>query len=125
MSKTRSWDGFAGLAKQINSSHSEFLHSMRTSVGHARHTGSLLIEAKEKVEAAGERWLEWVEDLCDFSIAEAQRYMRIANHYNIGWNWNVIGDVVVGAFSPTFQGASHVQDRTLPCRESGHGAWTP
>ena len=75
-------DTLAPLADRINDSHQRFLRSLRHALAHARDTGTLLLEAREKVEAAGERWLPWVQAHCQFSVSEAQRYVRIANHYN-------------------------------------------
>src|SRR5262245_62068239 len=69
------------LAEKINLSHRKCLQALGTSLEHARHTGVVLLEAKEKVSATGKKWLEWVQENCKFSVAEAQRYMRIANHY--------------------------------------------
>src|SRR5204863_6281366 len=31
---------------------------------------------------AKEPWLPWLQAHCQFSVSEAQRYMRIANHYS-------------------------------------------
>ena len=41
------------LADKINDSHKRFLRSLRTSLEHARDTDTLLLEAREQVEAAG------------------------------------------------------------------------
>jgi uroporphyrinogen-III synthase len=37
---------------------------------------------KELVEAASKKWLEWVEENCEFSVSQGQRYIRIADRYN-------------------------------------------
>src|SRR5262249_38776294 len=84
--KTKPGEALAELAAKINAGHEECLTALQTSLGtfleHARDTGALLQEAKDKVNQAGERWLIWVKDHCDFSVAQAQRYMRIANRYD-------------------------------------------
>jgi hypothetical protein len=67
------------LAVQINDSHQECLTAVRGALPHARRTGTRLLEAKELVAEGG--WLEWVQQHCRFSVAEAQRYMRIADRY--------------------------------------------
>lgn len=69
------------LAEKINLSHQKCLQTLGSTLEHARHTGGVLLEAKEKVTATGKKWLEWVQENCKFSVAEAQRYMRVANHY--------------------------------------------
>lgn len=70
------------LAAKINHSHEECISSLRASVSHARRTGNFLLEAQALVEKAREKWIPWVQDHCDFSVSEAQRYMRIANRYS-------------------------------------------
>lgn len=70
------------LAEQINESHQTAKKAMWSWLKHARDTGDLLIQAKQKVLAAGEKWLKWVEQNCEVSVAEAQRYMRIAANYD-------------------------------------------
>jgi hypothetical protein len=70
------------LANQINVGHQQCLRAARTSLEHARQTGTFLLEAKERVLASGQKnWLDWVQSNCKCSVAEAQRYMRVANHY--------------------------------------------
>ena len=84
--KTRPAETLTKLAAKINAGHKECLTALEKSLGtfleHARHTGTLLQEAKDKVAMAGERWLTWFEEHCGFSVAQAQRYMRIANRYD-------------------------------------------
>ena len=75
-------DTLAPLADRINDSHQRFLRSLRHALAHARDTGTLLLEARARVEAAGARWLPWVQAHCQFSVSQAQRYVRIANHYH-------------------------------------------
>src|SRR5262245_55805268 len=84
MSKRRSMtdNALTQLANKINVGHQKCLRATRTSLEHARQTGTFLLEAKERVLASDKKnWLDWVQSNCKCSIAEAQRYMRIANHY--------------------------------------------
>jgi hypothetical protein len=75
-------EALAPLAKKINASHQKYLTSVRTSLEHARDTGLLLIEARDKLKAAGQSWGRWVQENCKFTISMAQRYVRIADHYH-------------------------------------------
>lgn len=68
------------LVEKIRDSHQRCLKSLRASVDHARQTGNHLLEVQELVGKG--KWLEWVQDNCEFSIAQAQRYKRIADRYS-------------------------------------------
>ncbi|HZT80938.1 MAG TPA: hypothetical protein VFA26_11970 [Gemmataceae bacterium] len=57
------------LAQEIRASHNHCLASFRTSVGHARHTGDLLCQAKELVPHGG--WRDWITRNCDFDLRMA------------------------------------------------------
>jgi hypothetical protein len=69
------------LARRINASHQQCLDADRDSLEHARQAGVFLLEAKEKVRAAGHPWERWVQENCRFTLSTAQRYMRVAEHY--------------------------------------------
>ncbi len=69
------------LCARIQKEHAACMEGLRTSMKHARKTGTLLIEAKELVEAQGHKWTEWVQENCTFSISQEQRYRRIADNY--------------------------------------------
>jgi hypothetical protein len=73
--------GLGGLIEKINASHRKCLAFLRKSLKYAREAGTLLLQAKEKVTAAGLSWQKWVQDRCHFSIDTAQRYMRVADRY--------------------------------------------
>lgn len=69
------------LAGKINDGHKRCLKALRSSLAYARETGTFLLEAKSTLDAWGQEWLPWVQENCDFSISQAQRYMRIADRY--------------------------------------------
>ncbi|WP_094586602.1 DUF3102 domain-containing protein [Synechococcus sp. BO 8801] len=48
----------------------------------ARDLGSLLIEAKAAVQAAGRKWGEWLEQDCSLSPRTAQRFMTVAKRWD-------------------------------------------
>jgi hypothetical protein len=70
------------LARRINASHRQCLKAVRGSLEHARQAGVLLLEAKEKVKAAGGSWERWAQENCRFTLSTAQRYMRVADRYH-------------------------------------------
>ena len=70
------------LARRINASHQQFVEAVRHSLGHARQAGVLLLQAKEKVKAAGGSWEVWAQENCRFTLSTAQRYMRVADNYH-------------------------------------------
>src|SRR5262245_15780249 len=73
----------AALAERIDKSHLACMKAARTTLGHARHTGVLLLKAKKKVKRQGIDWLVWLGDNCHVSDSEAQRYMRIAGNWGV------------------------------------------
>src|SRR5438045_2193195 len=70
------------LAAKINHSHEECIRSLRASVSHALRTGNFLLEAKAILDEAGAKWISWVQENCEFSVSEAQRYKRIADRFS-------------------------------------------
>lgn len=69
------------LGREINKGHRQLLKAVRTTVEKAREVGQQLLAAKKLVRKG--RWLPWVEDNCDFTHQDAQRYMRIAEAWNM------------------------------------------
>lgn len=74
----RSEKSLVELKGKINGSHRQCLKALRASLPHARQTGIYLIEARSLVEG---KWLVWVQENCDFSVSQAQRYIRIADNF--------------------------------------------
>ena len=70
------------LAKRINLGYRKSMSAFRTSLDHAREIGTALMEAKRVLEEAKEKYLVWVKENCEFSAAQAQRYVRIADRWN-------------------------------------------
>lgn len=71
------------LARKINQGHKKLLNAMRTSLESAREIGKTLLEAKEVCrELGGKKFLKWVRSNCNFSVSQAQRYMRVADQWN-------------------------------------------
>lgn len=71
------------LARKINQGHKKLLNAMRTSLESSREIGTTLREAKQVCrELGGSQFLKWVRSNCDFSVSQAQRYMRIADQWN-------------------------------------------
>lgn len=71
----------ATLVSKIRASHRRCLKALRSSLEHARETGNNLIEAQATVKACGLEWIPWVQENCEFSVSQAQRYKRIADRY--------------------------------------------
>lgn len=67
------------LIHKINDSHEHCLGSLRVSLAQARQTGNYLLEARNLTGKG--KWREWVQDNCKFSVSQAERYVRIADHY--------------------------------------------
>lgn len=70
------------LAEKINEGHEQCLKLLRSSLTHARNTGTSLLRAKKLVKGSGQPWENWVQENCEFSISQAQRYMLIADRYH-------------------------------------------
>jgi hypothetical protein len=66
------------LEAEIKQNHDQFLVSFRTSIGHARRIGQLLLKAKEKL-SHGE-FTDWVKSRVPFSVESARAYMRVARN---------------------------------------------
>jgi hypothetical protein len=67
------------LEAEIQESHNEFLASFRTSLGHARRVGQLLLAAKEQLGHG--KFTDWLDrPRRPFARATANGYMRIATH---------------------------------------------
>jgi hypothetical protein len=70
----------AKLAGQINAEHTQALHSIRSSLTHARNAGLLLVEAKKRCGHG--RWLPWLEANVRMSERTAQKYMRLSARWD-------------------------------------------
>jgi hypothetical protein len=69
----------ATLEAEIQESHDQFLASFRTSLGHARRVGQLLLAAKEQLGHG--KFTDWLDrPRRPFARATANGYMRIARH---------------------------------------------
>jgi hypothetical protein len=64
------------LAERIRAEHQAVITAATDMVRHAIEAGRLLIEAKAQVNHGG--WLPWLEEHCELSERQAQRYMRLA-----------------------------------------------
>jgi hypothetical protein len=76
---TSSTPHMAELEAQIAEVHSQFIASFRTSLGHARQVGQLLLEAKKKLGHG--KFTDWLDrPRRPFARATANCYMRLARH---------------------------------------------
>jgi hypothetical protein len=63
------------IAKKINEKHSLLMEGLRRSVVVAIEIGSMLNNAKIQIEHG--KFMEWVENNCNFSRGTSQRYMQL------------------------------------------------
>jgi hypothetical protein len=76
---TSSTPDLATLEAEIEEGHNQFLASFRTSLGHARRVGQLLLTAKEQLGHG--KFTGWLDrPRRPFSRATANGYMRISRH---------------------------------------------
>jgi hypothetical protein len=69
----------ADLASQINQAHALAMRSVDEALTQARICGDLLVVAKSKVPHG--QWLPWLRDNCAVDVRQAQRYMRLSQHW--------------------------------------------
>ncbi len=70
------------LASRIHDAHKRCQEGVRTSLTIAREIGQELLAAKQLVKEQKAKWIPWVTGCCHVSLAESQRYMRIAAHWD-------------------------------------------
>jgi hypothetical protein len=69
------------LAEQINACHAEVKKAFKTSLEKAIEAGEHLIEAREVVKAAGQKWKDWLSEHCpDISQRTANVYKQLAEN---------------------------------------------
>lgn len=71
----------AGLATLINAAYERVVRAVEDSLTFARELGDLLIQAKAR--ASHGEWLPWLEKNCTVGARQAQRYMRIAERWEV------------------------------------------
>ena len=69
------------LASRIHDAHKRCQEGVRTSLTIAREIGQELLAAKQLVKEQKAKWIPWVTEHCHVSLAESQRYMRIARRW--------------------------------------------
>src|SRR5208283_6005569 len=74
-------DDLGELASQINAEHARCEAAMEQGLQHARNIGQMLLTAKGKVPHG--EWLGWLKASTKVSARTAQRYMRVANRWEI------------------------------------------
>jgi hypothetical protein len=72
----------ADIGRQITEHAKQATDAAMSALDHARQAGELLIAAKELVGYGG--WLAWLQDNCDLSSRQAQRFMAVSR------NWKAI-----------------------------------
>jgi hypothetical protein len=72
-------DPLAGLAERINAEHAQVEAAVRSTLGHARAAGDLLLQAKAQVQHG--QWLPWLQENVRFKVRTAQGYMYIAREW--------------------------------------------
>jgi Protein of unknown function (DUF3102) len=70
----------AEIAAQVNAAHEGVEAASRAAVCHARRAGDLLLKAKARVQHG--YWRTWLQTHFKGSHQKAERYMRIARHWN-------------------------------------------
>jgi hypothetical protein len=70
------------LASRIKDAHKRSQEAVRTSLTIAREIGDALLAAKQIVKGQKAEWIPWVTQHCHVSLAESQRYMRIAARWD-------------------------------------------
>lgn len=69
----------AEIAAAIDAEHAKAEATFHEGLLHARHAGTLLLEAKSRLSHGD--WLSWLKTNCKFSPRTAQRYMQLAEHW--------------------------------------------
>jgi hypothetical protein len=69
----------AELSRRIGAAHAEALASARTTLGHARRCGELLLQVKARLPHG--QFMAWVEANCPFGKRTGQNYMRVARDW--------------------------------------------
>ena len=64
------------LAIEVNQAHEHVMNGLNSSVAHAVHAGTLLLQVKTRVRHGA--WLGWLRCNCTFSERTGQMYMRMA-----------------------------------------------
>lgn len=81
VSATPAVDSLSFIAQRINDHHGQATRHAKTAIEHARQAGELLLEAKALVNHG--EWIGWLADNCAVSPRQAQRYMRVATHWEL------------------------------------------
>ena len=68
------------IAIEINASHAAAAASVQEAVDHARRCGELL--ARVKGSLPHRSWLSWLDEQCDVSPRQAQRYIRLYENWD-------------------------------------------
>jgi DUF3102 family protein len=68
------------IAIEINASHAAAVASARHAVNHARRCGELLAGVKDSLPHG--TWLQWLDERCDVSRRQAQRYIRLYENWD-------------------------------------------
>ena len=68
------------IAIEINASHAAAAASVQEAVDHARRCGELL--ARVKGSLPHRSWLSWLDEQCDVSPRQAQRYIRLYGNWD-------------------------------------------
>ena len=68
------------IAIEINASHAAAAASVQEAVNHARRCGELLARVKGSLPHGS--WLSWLDEQCDVSPRQAQRYIRLYENWD-------------------------------------------
>src|SRR5262249_41281898 len=74
--------GLDVLARKIRGSLKELGGLAKKTAAVARELGQHLIRAQELVKEKGDSWLQWLKDHCKLTTRQAQKYKRLAEHWD-------------------------------------------
>jgi hypothetical protein len=105
------------LVTRVNSEHRQLKECVIKGALHAVKAGELLWEAKRK--AGHGRWLEWINENCEFSERAAQLYMKLATALPQLANPQCVADLSLTAAIKMIEDLKAPEENPIPKVRSG------